>query len=31
MAEALRTQAQLYQVAGNEIHFITFEWMKSQL
>jgi hypothetical protein len=30
MAEALRNQAQLYRVEGNDIHFITSEWMKAR-
>lgn len=30
MAEALRNQAQLYQVEGNDIHFVTSEWMKAR-
>jgi DNA polymerase-3 subunit gamma/tau len=30
MAEALRNQARLYRVEGNDIHFITSEWMKAR-
>jgi len=30
MAEALRNQARLYQVTGNEIHLLTSEWMKAR-
>jgi DNA polymerase-3 subunit gamma/tau len=30
MAEALRNQAQLYRVEGNNIHFVTSEWMKAR-
>ncbi|MBE7550986.1 MAG: DNA polymerase III subunit gamma/tau [Anaerolineales bacterium] len=30
MAEALRNQAWLHRVEGNDIHFITSEWMKAR-
>ncbi len=30
MAEALRNQARLYRVTGNEIHLLTSEWMKAR-
>lgn len=30
MSEALRNQARLYRVEGNDIHFITSEWMKAR-
>jgi DNA polymerase-3 subunit gamma/tau len=30
MAEALRNQARLYRVEGNNIHFVTSEWMKAR-
>lgn len=30
MAEALRNQARLYRVEGNDIHLVTSEWMKAR-